>query len=465
MFLPHSQLILPVFALINAAFDLTAGTPQQIIDGWNAVSFYWPVAMTTAAVAILFATSTKNAGVEAAITGILFVVAVPMALDGSTLLSTSYHSLAIPLAIGGLLLWPRFAHRPGFAYHLGLGLYAAACVLSKPTFGAFAVPFFAMSLLDAARHRDARQAGLVAIAGITALLVYLASIVAFYRHGLHGLVEHYDYSKLYVTSQYHWYDGAKGLSVLHWYLNYVTREMGHLPTALIAIALAGACSSPRRASLLTGVTAGIAAALFCLYARSQLHGHAEFLAFLFATAVGALRSSGAIARASQGIEPWLGRQGLNAAAIALALAYLTTIYPLTPRDTKFAVEIEPLVAPTTSAILESPGAIAITIHPDIFFGPIDAWCRAGGNIFDYRRSPFFDALFPGVACALNHQPPDNNYSGFTSVIFMRSAAAGLSDTHAALLRSFPSLMSRASGCRTIAALPDRSAIVRCNLTP
>jgi hypothetical protein len=479
VFLPHSQILVATFALINWALDLSRGSPRAIVDGWAAVSFWWPLFLMSTSLAILYASMARRGLLaNAAFSSLVFIAAVPLYLDDSPLLSTSYHSLAIPLALLGLLFWKQYAvdaaRNMPVVFFVLLGLYTATCALGKPTFVAFAAPFFAMEALKALRARSTVTAGRIALAAGIAVLVYAAAIVAFYHQGFGGLPLHLAQSEMFMTSQYHWYDAAKGQTPVHWYFGYVIGVMGWLPTALLVASFIFATLGNRPMIVVTGVAAGFLAALCCLYFRSQFHAHPEFIAAAATATIGAFRCAGftAIGRRIKiaGLELALQLANGLAAIAALLLLYPVNpgvLYPLKSSGHDSIVQLSKFDPPILDALFPDGGTVHTLVvmnHPDIFPGSADAWCRGGTLIFYRTRSAYIDRLFPDIACANYLQAPTTDLKPFHRVVFLQRAGSSQDGAIADLVAAFPQASGRLRDCRRATPeLPDTSFILQCEL--
>jgi hypothetical protein len=468
VFQPHSQILFALFALINWAFDLSHGSARQILDGWAAVSFWWPMFLMMASLGVLYA-SMDRAGVvlNAAFSSAVFITAVPTFLEESALFSTSYHSLAIPLALLGLLFWKAYATDAArmmpVRFFALLGFYTAACALGKPTFIAFAAPFFAMEAFKAARARTAASVGKLLLVASVTTIVYSAGLIAFYHQGLGGLLLHLSLSKLFMTSQYHWYDAAKGATPLHWYLGYVIGVMGWRPTSLLVGSLTLASFSRRPDIILVGVAAGFVAALSFLYFRSQLHAHPEFIAAAATATIGAFRCLG-FPRHIKVIGFW---RLLQPATGAAAMAALFLLYPLHLNGCEILAQQSKFDAPTLDAIFRgSARTLAVENHPEVFAGSADAWCRGGGNIFDNSHSAAVDKLFSRFACANYAQAPRVDLASFNRIVFLQPATSSQDHAVLDLVAAFPKSADRLRNCGSVTVdTPDGSRILQCDLTP
>jgi hypothetical protein len=143
------------------------------------------------------------------VSAILFTISVPLFLTDHALNSLSYHSLSVPLALTALPLWNYFTPNeatPPRSFYVMLGLYSAVCALGKPTFLAFAAPFYVMEVFRAFQNRNIVE---LIIAGSSATIFYLAWILAFSR-SIAGVVEHFTTMLTFMRSQANWYDVEKG---------------------------------------------------------------------------------------------------------------------------------------------------------------------------------------------------------------------------------------------------------------
>jgi hypothetical protein len=454
VFMPHSQLLFPIFALINKVFGMSAGSAGEIIAGWHRIALIWPIVLMAISIGLITLTLDRTAPLaDAVVSSGLFLVSVPLFLTDHALNSTSYHSLSIPLALAALPFWRAYRlpnAAPPISFYLYLGIYTAACLLGKPTFGAFAAPFFAMEIVRSIRNRNA--AGLL-LAIATAIIAYLGALLAFYG-SIHGVAGHFSKSSLFMRSQAGWYDAEKGATPLHWYAGYVIGKMGPLPSALIAIALAAPFVRRDRAMLLTGVATAIACALFCLYIRSQLHAQPEFIALVMTAAIASFRCSGAPgmlqARINHGALP------LAAGAAAVVLTAWTAAFPpatMQHGQVELMAAYDRVIVPVlflqpaevrTVALIESPAEQ----HTGIMWGVTDAWCRGQGNIFDLARSDLLDRKFGNITCLSGTERDGVDLSSYNRVVFLRDTKDDQNAPREVLAKVFPRLVSRFADCAT-----------------
>jgi hypothetical protein len=467
IFQPHSQLTIPIFALINWALDMTKGTPEQIITGWRSISFAWPIAMMAISLAIIFATiDRRHHAIDAFFSAAVYLVSVPLFLTDHAVASLAYHAISIPLALAGLFFWRYYVEpRRSFPviYFVALGSYAAICVLAKPTFIAFAVPFFAMEFVKACRRlRDFSKFG---VAVLTAAIIYFLWILLFYG-SLAGFKEHFRLSYLFMTSQANWYDIEKGATPLHWYVHYVIGKMGPLPTVLIATSLALSFLRSDRALLLFGFVSAIGTALFFLYNRSQLHAHSEAIAALATCAIASFRCS----RAAEIIHSRLGRSFDGVAVVAAGASLLICLlaYPLQNTKDGFTNNMANYDAAVVPIIFQHPRdsrTIVLNSYPDVMWGVVDAWCRGSENVLRHGRSYLLDKAFGNVSCMSNQEKPAN-MSTYNRAVFLRNPKAAVT-----IEQTFPEVSARFRDCKAGRAFPSatvpgvKAEIVACDLTP
>src|SRR5712664_351262 len=226
VFMPHSQLLFPIFALIDKVFGMSAGGAGEIIAGWHRIALVWPIALMAVSLALLFCTLDRRSPlIDAVVSASLFLVSVPIFLTDHALSSMSYHSLSIPLGLAALPLWRAYRSPdvlPSTSFYISLGIYTGVCLLGKPTFGAFAAAFFAMEFLRSVPHR--KYAGLLTAIAV-ALATYLGWLLAFYG-SIDGVAGFFSKSLMFMQSQAGWYDTEKGATPLHWYAGYVVGKMG-----------------------------------------------------------------------------------------------------------------------------------------------------------------------------------------------------------------------------------------------
>ena len=464
VFLPHSQLLLPVYALINRIFNMSQGGTVDIIAGWHRIAMTWPLVMSATSLALLFATIDRAAPLfDAVISCALFVISVPLFLTDFALGSMSYHSLGVPLALASLPLWRAFSSEAALRHSVWLGIYAAACLLGKPTFGAFAAPLFVMTFARAVRTR-AFTALVVSIA--VTIAVYLGGLLAFYGNRA-GVAEHFAKSLYFMQSQAGWYDSEKGATPFHWYAGYVIGKMGWLPSFLIAIALAAPILRCDRGIILAGAATAIACALFCLYHRSQIHAHPEFIGLLLATAIASIRSSGWPAY----LEARLGHPAAPLAAVAAALMLMVRV-AISPPPIEHGFEriMAGFDLTTVPAIFVQPPdvrTVSLIAGDRLMWGVADAWCRGEGDIFDARRrSKLLDRLFGNVTCLVDHENAGSDLSSFNRAVFLRDIKVDQGLVPDAIANAFPDLAKRLSGCaKQGSPLNDTYDLMACRLSP
>ena len=235
VFQPHGQILFPVFAILNRLFGVDNGAPSDVMLSWDIVGFIWTLALALLSVAIIYITMKTKTVLEYLVVSVIFVFAVPATLSELALFSMAYHSLSIPTAFLALPLWNRYAEYVktqqllSLNFHVALAFYLAFCLLGKPTFLAYAVPFFGAEIVRAVIVKRAAIFFQITVTGCLAGLLYLAYIVIFYG-GMTGAITYFEYTHLYMTSQANWYDAAKGPNWLAWYYNYVIGVVGPFAT-------------------------------------------------------------------------------------------------------------------------------------------------------------------------------------------------------------------------------------------
>jgi hypothetical protein len=369
--------------------------------------------------------------------------------------SLSYHSIAIPLALASLPLWKHYRStkiQPSMRFYIALGIYTAICALGKPTFIAFAAPFFAMEFLRSVKTKH--FSGWL-LAGLVTIATYLVALLAFYgsAEGVrYHLVKSYDFMR----SQANWYDAEKGATPLHWFFGYVVGKTGRLPVILMAISLAAPFARRDGFMIFAGAITSITCALFCLYQRSQVHAHPEFVALLASTAIASIRCSGVLDLRFRSVT--MAIAALTCALFANAVTHLPD--QAERGFTRFMNIYDTLAVPE---IFGAPRARTIVLehYPDVFWGVVDAWCRGGGNIFNADRSTLLDKAFGNVTCMVNADNPKIDLSGYTRVIFVWETGTPFTDARATISRIFPTVMARFSECHPIGTAASGLQLAEC----
>jgi hypothetical protein len=460
VFLPHSQLLLPIYALINHLFGMTAGNAGEIIAGWHRIALIWPIALMAVSLVLIFSTVDRdNPAFDSLFSAIVFVCSVPLFLSEYALGSLSYHSVAIPLALASLWLWKSYRStdiQPSIRYYIAVGVYTAVCALGKPTFIAFAAPFFAMEFLRSAQTRKFYR---LLLAGVVTIVVYLVLLLLFYGN-IDGVQYHFSKSYDFMRGQANWYDAEKGATPLHWFFGYVVGKMGPLPSILMAISLMAPFARRDRLMIFVGALTAIAAGLFFLYQRSQVHAYPEFVALLATTAIALIRCSGVL---------HLRFQAATAATILLTCALLVHTVTHLPDQaergfTRFMNGYDVLVVP---AIFEQPPSIRTIVledYPHVFWGVVDAWCRGSGNIFDAARSTLLDKAFGNVTCMVNLDNPAVDITRYTKAVFIWESKTPLVDTISRISKAFPGMAQHFVACNPVGLEQSGLQLVACQLT-
>lgn len=463
VFQPHGQLTFPIFSLIDKALGMTEGSPEQIISGWHGIAFYWPLAIMVLSLAILFSTASREHRLTDAIfSAAVYVASVPLFLTDFAIGSMAYHSLSIPLALAGLPFWS-FYKAPdrqfNITFYVMLGIYAAVCVLGKPTFIAFAAPFFAMELIKSIRGKN--FVGVI-VAGAVAASLYLLWLLLFYG-SISGVADHFSQTLYFMQSQADWYDNEKGATPFHWYAVYIVGKMGPLPSVLIVASILLPFARKARFTLLVGIISAIGCALFCLHARSQLHAHPEFVALLATTTIAAFRCSGLPALLDEKLRP-----RINAYTVAaLAVILLVAKYPLPTIQHDFTVIMSEYDAIAVPALFQQPEGvktIALMKYPDMMWGAADAWCRGSGNIFNASRSDFLAKKFGNVTCLFNQESRADLF-GYNYALLVKPVNVTNAKNLADLSVAFPATTKRLKNCHSIGiVVSDGAEFIRCELS-
>lgn len=451
VFQPHSQLIFPIYALINHLFAMTTDGADHILAGWRHISLIWPIVMTVSGLAFLFSTISRRAPIiDAVFSAAAYLLAVPLLLSDHALNSLSYHSLAIPLALGALPLWRSYqADRgpPSLAFYVLLGLYTAICALGKPTFLAFAAAFYGMEIVRAVRTRNIWR---INLGGLIAIAIYLLWMLAFCR-GLDGLI--YQLSKTYefMQSQSWMYSEARGATPFHFYKGYVIGVMGPLPSLMIAMIVGLVLLCRDRAMIAIGAGAGIASALFCLYQRPQLHAEAEFMSLLLTIVVAIFRCGDIPERVQRTISS--RSIAVGGAASAVVLMICTFAFPPQIRLRGFGDfmnQFDNVVVPSLFEQPQSVRTIALQIYPTVLWGVADAWCRGSNDIFGSQPySTLLDQAFGNITCMHNVENPKIGIASYNRAMFTKSVQTPLTDAIEELKQKFPNVVKRFSDCREI----------------
>ena len=463
VFQPHSQLTLPIFSFINKSLRMTEGSPEQIIAGWHSVAFYWPLALMVLSLAILFSTTSREYRLTDTIfSSAVYMASVPLFLTDFAIGSMAYHSLAIPLALASLPFCNFYKARERtfpITFYAMLGIYAAVCVLGKPTFGAFAAPLFVMELIKSIRRKN--FIGIIVAASV-AIGFYLGWLFLFYG-SLAGVAGHFSWSLYFMQSQSDMYDNEKGATPLHWYAGYVVGKMGPLPSILIAGSILLVFTRKDRATVLVGVVSAIGCALFCLYARSQLHAESEFMALLATTTIAAFRCSSLPALLDEKMRSRICAYAIAAAAVAL----LILDYPLQTikrEHTEIMAEYDAIVVPWLFQQPKDVRTVALMIHPNVLWGVADAWCRGESNIFNFDRSDFLDKKFGNVTCLLRQEIPGSDLTKYNHAIFVKPANKTEAENMSYLSEAFPITSKRLRNCQPIGVVKlGGEEIFRCDL--
>jgi hypothetical protein len=439
---------------------MTTGGADHILAGWRHISLIWPIVLTVASLLLIFTTVDRRAPiVDALFSAALYLVSIPLFLSDHALSSLAYHAISIPLALAALPLWRQYtvrADHPRMGFYALLGLYTAVCALGKPTFLAFATPFYAMEIIRAARTW---RVGGVLFAGLSAIAIYLLWMLAYCR-GFEGLIDHLSNSYVFMRSQSGMYDEAKS----NWYISYVIGVMGPLPSLLIATTLGLAMLCRDRLMPVSGVFVGIASALFCLYQRIQLHAQPEFMALLLTLTIATFRHSELATR----VEGFIPRKPLaiGATAASAALVIWTVYFPPRMMLTGFAEFMTMNDAVVVPSLFEQPQSvrtIALQVYPVVFYGVGDAWCRGSTYLFGGDHSMLLDNAFGNMTCMHNDENRNIDIASYNRVLFPKEIKTSIQDTMATIAIHFPSVSSRLDGCHRIDGDFPIFEVFECNL--
>jgi hypothetical protein len=467
VFQPHSQLILPIYGFLDHVFSMTTGDADHILTGWRRISLIWPIVLAVVGLILLFATIDRKAALfDVVFSAAIYLLAVPLFLSDHALNSLSYHSLAVPLALAALPLWRYYnlgLAEPPLSFYALLGTYTAISALGKPTFLAFATPFYAMELMRS--FRTWRVGGLL-LAGIFAVGVYMLWMFVYCR-SIEGLI--YQFSKTYefMRGQANWYDVEKGATPFNWYAGYVIGKMGPLPTALTIIAFAVAFFRRDRAMLIFGILTAIASAMFCLYQRSQLHAQPEFIGLLMTVAIASFRATGIAGKLQDQLSAFVNRAApalVSAGAVSL-IAWTIAFPPqmLLHGFAEFMGQYDAAVIPNLFEKPQNVRTIALQIYPVVFWGSGDAWCRGSVDIFGGKHSPLLDNAFGNLTCMQNQENPEVDIGLYNRAMFPKETKTSMDEALASITKNYPHVAARFVGCHKIVADVPTFEIVECGL--
>jgi hypothetical protein len=460
-FVPHSQLIYPIYATINWIFGLTSGAPLDVIAGWRRVALIWPMVLMLGSLAFIFATISRSRPLtDTVVSSALFLLSVPLYLTAYAVESLAYHTIAITLAMASLPLWNFYKpgrQAPPVIFYIAVGIYAATCTLAKPTFIAFALPFYAMEFV---RSIVMRRFGGLLISAFTALIAFNAYLFAFYGNASE-FKAHFSQTYNFMRGQADWYDAEKRATPFHWYFGYVVGKMGPLPSLLVLTSIFAAALNPQRLLISVGILTAILCGLFILYSRSQVHAHPEFIGLLVALAIASARCSGVLA-------DWTHRR-LGAMAIIAPITTLLLLWLMNPPDqaergfTRFMAKYDDIALPAIFGNPGSKGTVVVEDYPNVIWGVVDAWCRGSANIFNAGHSRLLDRSLGNVTCLVNRDDPAIDLSGFDRAMFVWETKSLLSETITRVSKFFPAVMARFSKCEPYGNPTSGLQMVECRM--
>ncbi|MGM5018736.1 hypothetical protein [Tardiphaga sp. 367_B4_N1_1] len=463
VFQPHSQMLFAIYGLIDWLFAMTSGGAVRIISGWRTIALLWPNLIVIASVALIVGTTDRrNPVLDTLICLGLYIVVVQLSLSDQALNSLAYHSLAVPVGLGALPLWAHYRTEDSkpTRFYVGLCAYTVVCALSKPTFLAFALPFYVMEMVRAFSLRDARLALRTILCGALGLAIFVFLLYLIARN-FEGLRYQLDKTYEFMRGQANWYDSVKGATPFHWYKNYVIDVMGWLPSTLIITILLLAALT-KRADIIAGTCVGLLASMFCLYNRSQLHGEPEFLTMLLATTIGIFRLSGlprlTLIAPQRVITP-------VAVTASVALSLWTFVAPPKPKLAGFASFMSDFDKASIPILFGAAGTrtLALQIYPVVFYGVADAWCRGSSDIFGGKQSRLLDAAVGTFACMHGMTDSKVDLDSFDRVVFPKEKIKSLDDTRRSMAPAFGDVMQRLRSCETLDGNNPTFDIVACGI--
>lgn len=469
-FLPHTQILFPLFALADKIFNITDGTQHQIISAWNLFAFGWTITLVFISISLIYISMKTRDILELVLVSIVFVIAIPFSLSESALLSTSYHSIAIPLAFLALPIWRYYTRTTELSSKLPLlfyfyvGGYLALCILGKSTFLAYAVPFFVAEIVRSAKLKIYSPLVGIVISGLVAAAIYITFLLCIYG-SIDGVIVFFKNTQTFMTSQANWYDKEKGNNWIDWYIHYVAGVVGPFATAsTIFITICSFIPRLKREVTL-GALSGALFAMFFLYHRSQLHAHAEFLSCLAMLTIVILRHSGIyeLFTAVRNNQTFDLAGKISATIIACVSLY--AFFPIPFKIDSSAVIaddklLSSIVFPKDNTIRK----ILISVYPNVLYGTVDVICRGSSNVFEVYRSPIIQKKLLDFVCLTVPGQTLEEADDYSQLIFR---TASVDETREAsitrIANEFPWLRQRMQACASVGKLKDGSEIVECKL--
>jgi hypothetical protein len=472
-FQPTCQILYPILALLDKIFTVTNGTASQIFLAWDIVTFAWTFSLAIASLILIYLSMKTNDLLEYAFVSIVFVVAVPLSLSELALFSLAYHSLAVPIAFLALPLWTYYVKsiekgRPvPLIFCALLAGYVAVCILAKPTFIAYAVPFFVAEAIRSVENKKLAILVRIAVSALIAAAFYLLYLLFFYR-SFDGVIDHFKNTALFMTSQANWYDTAKGSNWIDWYISYVIKVAGPFATAASSFILICALVPGLRRNITFATCIGAISSMFFLYNRSQSHGHPEFFSSLAVLTIVNFRHGGVheLLKRRSVSTAWNGVGAI--AIIFLSFLSLLILFPLPLNAegwTKTMVANNKLIAPIAFSDDSRVKTLIISVYPRVLFGVTDAVCRGSSNIFDTYRSPVIEQKFGNFVCLTGKTQQIKEIDTFNQIVFRKEVEDKTIETAAERVQQdFSFLYHRLSDCSLVGTISDQAELVRCKLT-
>lgn len=408
-FQPHSQLLYPIFDFLNRTLKLSVGSPEEIFHNWNLVAYVYTAVLIAASTLLITWYTRRESTTTRIVCLLLYFVLGPYYLSDIALFSMSYHSAAIPLALSSLFIWRMYPigleNRGGQTRRrITLLIYTAACVLTKPTFVAFAIPLWALEVIlptgssadNRVEHNFILKSVIFRLApifayGIATVFAYILYLGA-YTGSVAGIEAHLKDLLYFASSQANMYDNEKLATPVQWFMSYVLVKMEYITLIPFLIMLLFLILT-RKFRVFFAIISGLLAALFFLYSRSYIHAHPEFIAYLLVVSVVQIKQIfreavvvSAIQRFGKPMFAWI---------IAALIAY--SLLPLSGRHTDYSrqktIDDQKVRKVVFDDRIIGVRTLALSKYPQVLYGAVDAICRGGSNIFFEFRSAAIDAIF------------------------------------------------------------------------
>jgi hypothetical protein len=287
---------------------------------------------------------------------------------------------------------------------IALLIYTLACVLTKPTFVAFAIPLWVMEFIlqigPSAGSRVEKKVPLnqfifklaaVFAWGIATIFAYLLCLGA-HSGSAAGIKAHLLDLQYFASSQANWYDNEKLATPVHWFVSYVIVKMEYITLVPFFITLLFLILT-RNSRVFFAIISGLIAALFFLYHRSQAHAHPEFIGYLLVVSVVQINlifQEAAVVSANQ-------RFGMPMFVWTVAALIAYSLLPLTARHGGYARQMSINDQKVRKVVFDDRiigvRTLALSRYPHLLYGAVDAICRGGSNMFFEFRSAAIDAIF------------------------------------------------------------------------